>query len=249
MLAMANQNGCVFGSLPGLANRARVPLDSVEKAIGKFLGPDPYSRSPEFDGRRIEPIDGGWRLLTYSKHRAIRQEEDRREYMKGYMRDYRKQSVNNVSNVSHSKPVLAKAEAEAEADKSKVKNKSAHFVRPSLEEVAQYVSSRGDKISPEAWMDFYESKGWKIGRDPMKDWKSSVRTWERRIQEGKSDGKSPLTETFAERDSRSTIEAARRIAARLASAGNHVAEDREAVLGRENAAVQQRLKQLPGRGD
>lgn len=69
MLAMANKNGYVFASEPGLANRARVPLESVLKALERFQSPDPYSRHKEKEGRRIEPIDGGWRLLSYQSYR------------------------------------------------------------------------------------------------------------------------------------------------------------------------------------
>jgi hypothetical protein len=121
MLAMANKNGYVFGSEPGLANRARVPLPSVIQALEKFMSPDEYSRTKDFDGRRIEKVDGGWRLLNYLKHRSIRDEEDRREYMRSYMREYRNpvnKSVNNVNPVSQCKPKLAQAEAEAEAEES-----------------------------------------------------------------------------------------------------------------------------------
>jgi hypothetical protein len=188
MLAMANKNGFVFASIPGLAKRANVPLDSTLRALEKFLGPDPYSRTKEFEGRRIEAVDGGWRLLNYHKHRAMRDEEDRREYMRDLMREKRASVSKNVSNVSHGKPPLAQAEAEAEADKTKIKN-TAHFVRPLLEEVSAYVSQRGGKINSEAFCDFYDSVGWKIGNKSMKDWRAAVRTWEKRIQGVKSGSK------------------------------------------------------------
>lgn len=121
MLAMANKNGFIFAAEPGLANRARVPLESVERALVKFLGPDRYSRSPEHEGRRIEKVDGGWRLLNYHKHRAIRDEEDRREYMRNLMRKKRQSVSSPVSNVSQCKPPLAQAEAEAEVEAEKSK--------------------------------------------------------------------------------------------------------------------------------
>jgi len=119
MLAMANKRGSVFGTPPGLANRARVSLECVLKALEKFQQPDKYSRTKDNEGRRIEEIDGGWRLLNYEKHRELRDEDDRKEYMREYMRDYRsgKQPVNSVNNVSSCKPQLAQAEAEADTEK------------------------------------------------------------------------------------------------------------------------------------
>jgi len=58
------------------------------------------------------------------------------------------------------------------------------FIKPSVEEIAQYCKQRGNGIDPQAFWDFYESNGWKVGRNPMKDWKAAVRTWERRPQYG-----------------------------------------------------------------
>lgn len=56
---------------------------------------------------------------------------------------------------------------------------ASRFVKPSLQEVRDYCLERGNTVDPETFVDFYESKGWKIGNQPMKDWKAAVRTWER----------------------------------------------------------------------
>ena len=52
--------------------------------------------------------------------------------------------------------------------------------RPTVEEVAAYCRERGNSVDAERFVDFYASKGWKVGNQPMKDWKACVRTWERR---------------------------------------------------------------------
>lgn len=52
------------------------------------------------------------------------------------------------------------------------------FVRPSVDEVRAYCEERGNGIDPQDFVDFYESKGWVVGKSPMKDWKAAVRTWE-----------------------------------------------------------------------
>ena len=57
--------------------------------------------------------------------------------------------------------------------------KSKSFIPPTVEEVTDYCIERNNGINPEAFIDFYESKGWVVGKSPMKDWKSAVRTWER----------------------------------------------------------------------
>lgn len=54
------------------------------------------------------------------------------------------------------------------------------FVPPSVDEVRQYCRERRNAVDPETFVDFYAAKGWKIGKETMKDWKAAVRTWERR---------------------------------------------------------------------
>lgn len=53
------------------------------------------------------------------------------------------------------------------------------FKKPTLEEVKQYCLERKNNINPEKFVDYYESIGWKVGRNTMKDWKAAVRTWEK----------------------------------------------------------------------
>lgn len=58
--------------------------------------------------------------------------------------------------------------------------KKYRFVKPTLVEIEEYCFSRNNHISAQNFFDFYESKGWKVGNSPMKDWKAAVRTWETR---------------------------------------------------------------------
>jgi hypothetical protein len=60
------------------------------------------------------------------------------------------------------------------------------FTKPSLEEVKQYCAERGNKVDAEKWYDYYEANGWKVGKNSMKDWKASVRTWERNGYDSKA---------------------------------------------------------------
>ena len=53
------------------------------------------------------------------------------------------------------------------------------FKKPTLEEVEDYCKERGNDVNPQMFIDFYESKGWLVGKSPMKNWKASVRLWER----------------------------------------------------------------------
>ena len=73
------------------------------------------------------------------------------------------------------------------------KKSSSHFQKPSLDEIRQYCISRGNKVDPEQFFNFYESKGWMVGRSHMKDWRAAVRTWEKREKEIPQRKRSPLT--------------------------------------------------------
>ena len=53
------------------------------------------------------------------------------------------------------------------------------FKKPSLEEVKEYCQERNNNINAEHFIDYYDANGWKVGKNPMKDWKAAIRTWER----------------------------------------------------------------------
>lgn len=56
---------------------------------------------------------------------------------------------------------------------------STRFVPPTIEQIRAYCSERCSSVDPDRFFDHYTSNGWKVGRNPMKDWQASVRTWER----------------------------------------------------------------------
>lgn len=70
-------------------------------------------------------------------------------------------------------------------DSLKKKNtKRKKFVKPTIEEVEAYCKERNNNVDAQTFINFYDSKGWKVGNQSMKDWKASVRTWEKRTGEG-----------------------------------------------------------------
>ena len=89
LLAIKNRHGQVAGSIPGLAAMANVSIPDCQTALEKLTGPDVYSRSKEFEGRRIEVIDGGWQILNHAKYRDAMSEAERREYQRQWQQKYR----------------------------------------------------------------------------------------------------------------------------------------------------------------
>ncbi len=76
------------------------------------------------------------------------------------------------------------SDAVSDSDGEKTdKPKRKKFTIPTVEEVEDYCFERNNKVDAEMFVDFYSSKGWMIGKNPMKDWKAAVRTWERKDKE------------------------------------------------------------------
>jgi hypothetical protein len=58
-------------------------------------------------------------------------------------------------------------------------SKSKRFVPPTVEEIKEYCLERNNDVDANKFFDFYEAKGWMVGKNKMKDWKACVRTWEK----------------------------------------------------------------------
>lgn len=114
LLALAEPTGFVPASLPGIANAARLPLDTMVEIIRKFESPDEYSRSTDFDGRRIEKVEGGWLILNYRFYRETKgtspvSTEKRATYNREWMRRHRA----TIKSTKQSTPVHVSASASA----------------------------------------------------------------------------------------------------------------------------------------
>lgn len=57
--------------------------------------------------------------------------------------------------------------------------KKKKFIKPTIDEIKSYCQERNNNIDAEKFIDYYESNGWKVGRNSMKDWKACIRTWEK----------------------------------------------------------------------
>lgn len=85
MMAMADAEGCVMASVPGLADAARVSLEQCQEALLVLGSPDPWSRTKALEGRRIVEVDGGWKLVNYKKYRELGRHEVASLATKGYV--------------------------------------------------------------------------------------------------------------------------------------------------------------------
>src|SRR5271157_1890945 len=100
MLTMRDKGGVVEASVPGLAKLSGVSIEEAEVALTKFLAPDPYSSSPEHEGRRIERVEGGWRILNHYKYQEKMSKDDIRERDRIRQQQYREQKKCRAKGVT-----------------------------------------------------------------------------------------------------------------------------------------------------
>lgn len=90
MIILADYEGFVDMTAEAISRRTIIPLEIIKKGIEELERPDPQSRDSTHEGRRIERISDdrtwGWKILNYTKYRQIRNAEERRAYMRDYMK-------------------------------------------------------------------------------------------------------------------------------------------------------------------
>lgn len=168
-----------------LATEFNKPLQTVQLALGVFQ---------KFE--MIEVIDDVIKVSNWERYQNIEGMERAKILHRERQKRYRERISENVTSHCVTRDVavtlldidkdierekdnntpLYPPTGESEGGKSKKSQK--RFTPPTAEEVREYCLERGNGISGEEFVDFYESKGWMVGSSKMKDWKAAVRTWE-----------------------------------------------------------------------
>lgn len=196
MLAMCDKRGRVWASIPGLASRAKVTIDETKTALECFLSPDEYSRTQDYEGRKIEVIDGGWSLLNHAKYRALRDEEERRNYKTAKQREYR--AVDNVDKSGQpctsvdARGHNAEADTEAEKRRRGAKRAPTSFVvSVAMYEWAESKLGMPASVVQQETAAFLDHEFDKA----KKDWQAVWRNWLRRSNKWQTAGEVPKETT------------------------------------------------------
>lgn len=104
----------------------------------------------------------------------------RRDNGKKGGRPPKKPMVSNSENQWFSKTESTETETETCTEAYADKPPRPRFVPPTVDEVREYCQERHSSVDPVAFVSFYESKGWMVGKNRMKNWKSAISSWERR---------------------------------------------------------------------
>lgn len=153
MLALANKSGIVEASLPGLADLSRVSVEDCRVSVAKLESPDADSRTPDFEGRRIKKVDGGWAVLNHAKYRAKMGIDERREYLRLKQQEHRARNKQGV-NIGQQESTES-THAESDSYSKEKKKASGYAVPPCFETVegftaglAGWIEMRNKKRNP-----------------------------------------------------------------------------------------------------
>lgn len=131
LLLMADQDGFVRSTAPGISSASKVSLERTREILVLLESPDPDSRTPDNEGRRIQRTEDGYLVLNYVHYRKIHNEEQRREQSRMRSKDYRDRKAASryitprhatsrtrhaASRTCHAKSRQAEAETEAKTD-------------------------------------------------------------------------------------------------------------------------------------
>jgi len=192
LLALQDREGYVFATVSGLARLAALPVETVRRALEAFESPSPDSsdrlRCPLRQGRRIEAVEGGWRLLNSTFYRDLRDPEERRSAAAERQRRHRRHALSRSVTLGHKKshaPSISLSSSPNSSPsvqalfslKESGRARARAFKRPSLDELDAYVRAKGYHVDTDRFMAFYDSNGWKVGKNPMKSWKAALFTW------------------------------------------------------------------------
>ena len=212
MLAMADRNGTVRASVPGLARLANVTREEAEDGLKVLMSPDPDTITQEAEGRRVEKVEVGWRILNHAKYRATAQDELRKEAARvgmGRLREERKAAEASAGGVQDA------SEGGKAGGSDPPLARTARRNRPlSLQEVRVMMEMEGipEASYPRMAQEFFEhfesrakdgmngEKIWMTGESVVGDWKALFRKWRikedgMKAEKAASPGRAPVRNT------------------------------------------------------
>lgn len=169
----------------------RIPYsaDMLASVTGHQVGTIKQALSVFKDLGLIDVLDNGAIYMLDIQNfigKGSSEADRKREYRQRIETD-RTNVQTNLRQISEKSPPEIEIELEKEIEIEKEIHSSAkstttkrkRFEKPTLSQITQYCLERNNCVNAEQFYDYYESNGWKVGKNSMKDWKAAVRTWER----------------------------------------------------------------------
>jgi hypothetical protein len=180
---LSNKNGYCYSSNKYFANLYNVTPQAISKYINHLAKKNYIRLEYIYNGKEIkERRIFLQEVSTRNEEVSTENEGGINSELKGYQLKIKDNNTsNNITSINN-----------IYMDKSKNREKSEpkkRFQKPSLEELKAYIQEHEYSVDAERFFDYYESNGWKVGKNPMKDWKACVRTWQK--NEGRFNASAP----------------------------------------------------------
>ena len=167
MLAMKNRDHRVLCSLPGLSDMARLTMPETEAALELLMKPDPYSRTKAKDGRRVEPIEGGWLVVNGEKYDRLFKEQRDAELNRARVNRFRQPNGDDGGAPHNENGTVSAPPEESQSN-----------ARGTLAELVEFVVSLGLPASDgEHLFHRWEGNGWTNSKQPIRSWRATARSW------------------------------------------------------------------------
>lgn len=147
-----------------------VSEETIESVVNDF-GLFRFTEDGHFYSERMMQDMKSWSAIKSARSEAGKKSADARQQ--------RREATSVQQVLSNSSTNVEQTPTPQPSAPQPEKPKVVRFVPPTLDEVKAYCQERGNRVNPERWFYFYQSKGWMVGKNKMKDWRSAVRTWER----------------------------------------------------------------------
>lgn len=123
-----------------------------------------------------------WRIHNYiqsDRYKETNYKEQKALLEYDENKAYRLTDTKCIQNVSNLEAQVRLGKVSIGKDNNIEPKTTKRFVKPSIEDVETYCKNNGYELDAQYFIDYYESKGWLIGKNPMKDWKAAIRMWAR----------------------------------------------------------------------
>ena len=161
------KRGQVVTSLPKISTDTGLSIQQTRTALLHLIS----------TGEVTDSSNPKYRIITVVKYDEYQASTDRST---GYQQTTNRQ-VNRLSTDSSTSCIEYIEDKNNRIDRNNntTSLSRSRFTKPSISEVYDYCLQRDNHVDPEKFYAYYESNGWKVGKNPMKDWKAAIRSWER----------------------------------------------------------------------
>lgn len=162
-------------------NANELPMDFEKLARASLTTLDAFDRCWPAIADKFEIASNRLSHPRFTKDIALREKRRAAGSLGGYAKASSYQTPSKSNGKGLAKACQMSSKVMKDEDRSmKTEERSSKFIPPTTKDVADYAVAKQLTIDPNAFVDFYESKGWKVGSAKMKDWKACARNWSRR---------------------------------------------------------------------